>query len=987
MFPTSKRNSPYGDGEVYELVEQNPSFLTKQSNSSHHKDEGEQEQNENENEGEGKEGTSLRRSDESQFSAFFEDIEQCSMGSNPGDDGSGGNNKRDFHDDPIFHAILRRYHKEGISVKICSGILIFCVIIWIGAVILYSQLQPLQLIDKVKWQTSIQISGQNITLNRYDPAFNNITFENWRRGEYKSHMQPVVWLAESQYPKDNNGGGFYLTTRSKEQIVINQINSGYEKVFIENRKFAYQNNFFYIEDLVPNPAKAIDELNSVHLVKTNGLSQWRHLSFALYWLYNPMLASFQPIKPPSDSNGEKRNLPDLESLVKLHFAEFSPDGKYIVFGFEHNLYIQELETDNVFQITHDGSPAIFNGKPDWVYEEEVVATDRMIWWSPDSQNLAFAKLNDSLVHDVDINYYVKPNNQVGMLYQQPDDNQQLARESNQYPLHTAIKYPKPGTNNPLVTIHVCNIDSKNIIQIGDDETNDETIGHDYILYQGAWIDKDSFLMKQTDRTSSLVLKRLFQLSSSASTIVHAENITTAYGGWTERMKPFTVVKNGLEEANKYIDTVVVDGKNYLAMYDLPSSTSPLKVFDKYQAIGEAFYDKQENYIYFLTNNKSPMDSHLIGVGLKLGNYLEITDVKLDGYYSTQFAPNGRLVNLLYEGPGEPWQKLLSMVEIHDQIGEGEDSNDNGGNGGSGSSVKTTTEAAIKEVIDHQPLLNKVKEFSEKIETLNLPTVVYKEIKLKKEDIKISVKEIFPPNFNPKNGRKYPVVVHAYGGPGSQVLFKKFDIDFLQILSANLDSIVLLVEPRGTGGRNWEFEAFASRKIGYWEPRDIQTFTSEYLAVNKEFVDPQHVAIWGWSYGGFTTLKTLEYDAGSIFKYGIAIAPVTNWLFYDSIYTERIMKHPLENPNYKETSRINDVEKIAKAKRFLLMHGSSDDNVHIQNSMWLLDKLQTANVTNYDFEIFPDSNHNINYRNAGNMVYGKILRWLKDAFNGKLDDLN
>lgn len=148
-----------------------------------------------------------------------------------------------------------------------------------------------------------------------------------------------------------------------------------------------------------------------------------------------------------------------------------------------------------------------------------------------------------------------------------------------------------------------------------------------------------------------------------------------------------------------------------------------------------------------------------------------------------------------------------------------------------------------------------------------------------------------------------------------------------------------------------------------------------------------MAVFGWSYGGYLTLKTLERDAGKTFKYGLSIAPVTDWRLYDSVYTERYIYTPQENLDGYKKSSVNNVTSIGQARRFLLIHGTGDDNVHFQHSLVFLDQLNQANIENYDIHIFPDSDHAIRYHNANVIVYDKLLDWTKNAFTGKFLDTN
>lgn len=136
-----------------------------------------------------------------------------------------------------------------------------------------------------------------------------------------------------------------------------------------------------------------------------------------------------------------------------------------------------------------------------------------------------------------------------------------------------------------------------------------------------------------------------------------------------------------------------------------------------------------------------------------------------------------------------------------------------------------------------------------------------------------------------------------------------------------------------------------------------------------------------------TLKTLELDAGRTFRYGMAVAPVTDWRLYDSIYTERYMHTPQRNPDGYTNTSITDIGALASNTRFLLLHGVADDNVHMQNSLKLLDQLDLARVENYDVHVFPDSDHSIYFHGANRVVYDKLSNWLVNAFNGVWEGLD
>jgi dipeptidyl aminopeptidase len=278
------------------------------------------------------------------------------------------------------------------------------------------------------------------------------------------------------------------------------------------------------------------------------------------------------------------------------------------------------------------------------------------------------------------------------------------------------------------------------------------------------------------------------------------------------------------------------------------------------------------------------------------------------------------------------------------------------------------------------------EVSKNLQKYVLPEIKYEVVELVDEEtgekLKANSKETLPLNFNSK--RKYPVVFFVYGGPNSQTVNKRFAVDFSAVLAAELDCVVVTVDGRGTGFNNHNpqgshYKFVVRDQLGKYEPLD-QIAAAKHWA-KKEYVDTSRIALWGWSYGGFLTLKTLETDyKDAIFSYGVSIAPVTQWRLYDSVYTERYMRTPQENPEGYKTASIHNITNFSHVKKFFIGHGSGDDNVHIQNSLKLLDQFNLESIENYDFMIFPDSDHSISFHGAYNVVYDRILDFFRQNFN-------
>ena len=229
----------------------------------------------------------------------------------------------------------------------------------------------------------------------------------------------------------------------------------------------------------------------------------------------------------------------------------------------------------------------------------------------------------------------------------------------------------------------------------------------------------------------------------------------------------------------------------------------------------------------------------------------------------------------------------------------------------------------------------------------------------------------PADFDPS--KKYPVLFYNYGGPGSQYVTNKFGAVSMwhQMLAQN-GLIVVSVDNTGTGFRGEEFKKKTYLQLGKYEIED-QIDAAKYIG-NLPFVDRNRIGHWGWSYGGFMSSLAITKGA-DVFKAAVAVAPVTSWRFYDNIYTERYMRTPQENPRgYDDNSPLYHTSKIRG--KFLLIHGTADDNVHFQNSTEFIKELVKSNV---DFEsaYYPNKNHGISGINDNTSfhLYSKMTNWI------------
>jgi dipeptidyl-peptidase-4 len=234
------------------------------------------------------------------------------------------------------------------------------------------------------------------------------------------------------------------------------------------------------------------------------------------------------------------------------------------------------------------------------------------------------------------------------------------------------------------------------------------------------------------------------------------------------------------------------------------------------------------------------------------------------------------------------------------------------------------------------------------------------------DIDLNASLILPVNYNP--AKKYPVFVNVYGGPGHNEVLDSWDGNdyFFHQLLAQEGYMVLSIDPRGTQYRGAAFKKSTYLQLGKLEIQDVLQATKVFA--QRPDVDASRLGIMGWSYGGFMSSLAMTKGEG-LFKVGIAVAPVTNWRFYDNIYTERFMQTPQENAKgYDDNSPINFAKDLQG--KYFLIHGAADDNVHYQNSMEMINALVKANKQ-FDLFIYPNKNHGIYGGNTRNHLFNMI----------------
>ena len=663
------------------------------------------------------------------------------------------------------------------------------------------------------------------------------------------------------------------------------------------------------------------------LVRSDFQSTFRHSGIGLYWIFDVQSQIGQPLDPEFPQG-------------MVQHASWSPTGDAVVFTRDNNMHIRQLGSDNVEPITTDGSPDLFYGIPDWVYEEEVFASDSATWWSGDGRYVAFLRTNESNVPEFPVQYF----------FSRPSGLQPKKGEEN-YPDVRRIKYPKAGAPMSVVSLGIYDVEKGGVFEV---PIEDDFENWNRLITEVLWAsDTGKLLVRSTNRESDILKMILIDAEQRTGKTVRERDVLKLDGGWFEVTHTTTFVPASPSKKRPhdgYIDTVIYNGYDHLAYFSPMDNPEPKMLTEgKWEVVHSPHVvDLQSNIVYFTGTKHGSTQRHIYTMILDEGpeSVKAVTDTSDVGYFDASFSTTGGYMLLSYQGPGIPWQRIKATPS--------------------------------NKHVPMDYMLEENKALANLAEKTELPIEIYQTIEV--DGFELNVVERRPPHFDDTGETKYPVLFYLYNGPGFQQVDRKFTVDFQSYVASSLGYIVVTVDGRGTGYMGRAHRTIVRGNIGYWEAHDQIAAAKMWAA--KKYVDADRLAIWGWSYGGFMTLKTLELDAGKTFRYGMAVAPVTDWRFYDSIYTERYMHTPQHNPSGYDNATISDVVSLSKNVKFLVMHGASDDNVHFQNTLALLDKLDLAGVRNYDVHIFPDSDHSIYFHNANAMVYKKLSDWLVNAFNGE-----
>jgi dipeptidyl-peptidase-4 len=605
------------------------------------------------------------------------------------------------------------------------------------------------------------------------------------------------------------------------------------------------------------------------------------------------------------------------------FAKLSPDGRRVGYVREFNLYVEELATGRVTQLTRDGSRTTINGTFDWVYEEELGLRDG--WrWSPDGRWIAYWQLDARGVRDFAL----------------------IDNTDSLYSFVNPVQYPKAGETNSAGRVGVVSAlgGVTRWMAVPGDPRQNYIARMEWAPAVGAATPAGaggSGAAAATAASAELVIEHLNRLQNTVTVLFANARTGAVRTLFTERDSAWVDVVDDLTFVNGGRDIVWLSERSgWNHVYLVSRETGELRplTWGQWDVLGFQGVDEAGGHVYYTASPDDPTQRHLYRARLDgAGTPQRVSPVATRGSHRYDISPDYRFAIHTHSTSDTP--PVTDLVDL--QAGH----------------------VVLRTLVDNAQLRARVA-------ALRRSPREFFQVDIG-DGVRLNAYMVKPPDFDAT--RRYPVFFTVYGGPGSQTVTDGWGGNgaLWHTLLTQRGYVVMSVDNRGTGGRGSAFKKIVYGQMGVIETRD-QAAAARAIWRMYPWVDSTRVGIWGWSYGGFMALNTI-LQFPDVYRTAIAVAPVTHWKFYDTIYTERYNGLPQDNAaGYDRGSPLTFAGNLRG--NLLIVHGTGDDNVHYQNTEAMVNALVAANRP-FQLMTYPNRNHGISGGSTTRHLYELLTRFV------------
>lgn len=585
----------------------------------------------------------------------------------------------------------------------------------------------------------------------------------------------------------------------------------------------------------------------------------------------------------------------VSGKAEIADPKISPDGRYVSFVRDHNLWLVSVADEKERAVTQGGTEEIRKGELDWVYPEELAAKTGY-WWAPDSSAIAYMEMDERKVSQYPMVDFSSPSGEAEM-----------------------ERYPVAGGANPIVKVFVAPLSG------GEARVMDTGAETDIYIPRVNWLaDSNHVGIQRLNRAQNLLELLIADASTGSSRVA----LTEKDPYWINVNDDLVFLKDG----KRFLWSSERGGYRHLYLYDLDGKQLAQLTNGDWEVAAVDGVDETKGLVYFTATEKSVLERHLYRVALDGSGFTRLT--KEEGSHAVTLAPNASAFIDSYSNTTAPPRQELCHAD--------------------GSSITMINENKVAELADY-----------------HLSPVEFLTVK-SHDGVSLNASMIKPPDFDPH--KKYPVLIYTYGGPGVQIIRNAWGgATFLwHELMAQKGYIIFSLDNRGSAGRGHLFEEPIHFRLGAQELSDQRDGVAWLKTL--PYVETNRIGIWGWSYGGHMTLHAM-FESNGEFKAGFAGGPVTDWRYYDSIYTERYLGLPQKNRvSYEESSPVKNAEKL-KGK-LMIAHGTGDDNVHFANTLAVINDLIEAGKY-VEVLAFPGRGHGVSDPPARRVLMQRVTQFFLD----------
>ena len=658
---------------------------------------------------------------------------------------------------------------------------------------------------------------------------------------------------------------------------------------------------------------ASPDAGTLLLIGVDPVKIWRHSRRSTYLVVNP-------------ATGASVQVGGTQGVL---YGAWSPSVDIDAANDNRTYHIAYVEENNVFvshvgftpktgalsvlsteALTTDGSETVINGVNGWLYEEEVIHGATTLWWSPNGQYLAWLRTDESSVEAYSFPWYVP---------------------ESPYPEERHVRYTKPGGVNPEADLMLYDFERNENLTV-ERPTKDE-----FYITTVAWLDEsDGLLFKWLNRLQNM---------EHIARVDPTTGLVTEYASRSDDTWIPTTQIYPLRGCDKFATLASTNDYTQIFLYNRAGGAPTVITSNDFPVTALVGFDSQSGLVYYQAA-PTPITRHIYAASID-GKTSTMLTSEAQGSWWSAACPDPAVADCTYMvltngGPAVPTHALYKARNSN--------------------SSRTTGDLELTTMLADNAALRTT------LSGLKMPKIKYTTFRDASETYNLNAYVLEPPKIYLKR----PVLFTVYGGPGSQKVTKEWYKDMFHMYLATQGYYVICVDGRGTGYRGDKFMKMIYKRMGILEMLD-QVAAGQQVA--KHVSMHGKIAIWGWSFGGYVTSMVMtNASKKGPFAAGVAVAPPTDWRFYDSAYTERYMQRPVDNPAGYEATAVLPNAKNIKDNTFFLVHGTADDNVHFMNSALLNDALVDADVR-FRTMYYVNRDHSIRVGNSLPHLYRNIIDFL------------